>query len=48
MPNSQANVVPYLQIIDSVSIQLGKIKELLNDPDRRLTDSDAKYQVGGQ
>ncbi len=48
MPNSQANVGPYLQIIDSVSIQLGQIKQLLNDPDQRLTNSDAKYQVGGQ
>ncbi len=48
MPDSQAMVRPYLQIIDSVSIQLGQIKELLNDPDQRLTDSDAKFQVGGQ
>lgn len=48
MPESHAKVAPYLQIIDSVSMQLGRIKELLNDPDHCLNDSDAKFQVGGQ
>jgi hypothetical protein len=48
MRHSEAKVRPYLQIIDSVSIQLSQIKQLLNDPDQRLTDSDAKFQVGGQ
>ena len=48
MPDSQDKVRPYLQIIDSVSIQLSQLKQLLNDPDQCLTDSDAKYQVGGQ
>ncbi len=41
-------VRPYLQIIDSLSIQLNHFKELLNNPDRRLIDDDAKFQVGGQ
>jgi hypothetical protein len=48
MPDSQAKLKPYLQIIDSVSLQLSQIKQLLNDPDQCLTDSDAKSQVGGQ
>jgi hypothetical protein len=48
MRDGQAKVRPYLQIIDSVSIQLSQIKQLLNDPDQRLTDSDGKFQVGGQ
>ena len=48
MSDLQAKVRPYLQIIDSVSIQLSQLKELLNDPDHCLTDSDAKFQVGGQ
>ena len=48
MCDAEAKVRPYLQIIDSVSIQLGQIKQLCDDPNQRLTDSDAKFQVGGQ
>jgi hypothetical protein len=48
MRDSQAKVRPYLQIIDNVSIQLSQLKQFLNDPDQCLTDSDAKFQVGGQ
>ena len=48
MRDSQTKVRPFLQIIDSVSIQLGQIKQLCNDSNRYLTDSDAKFVVGGQ
>ncbi len=48
MSDMQAKIQPYLHIIDSVSIQLSQIKQLLNDSDQRLTDSDAKFLVGGQ
>jgi len=48
MHHLQDKVRPYLQIIDGVSIQLGQLKQLLNDPDQRLAESDAKFQVGGQ
>ena len=48
MRDSQTKVRPFLQIIDSVSIQLSQIKQLCNDPNRYLTDSDAKFEVGGQ
>jgi hypothetical protein len=48
MPDRQAKLKPYLQIIDSLSMQLTQIKQLLNDPDQRLADSDARFQVGGQ
>ncbi len=48
MHHLQDKVRPYLQIIDSVSIQIGQIKQLLNDPEYRLSDNDAKFQVGGQ
>jgi len=48
MPALQARLRRYLQIIDSVSIQLSHIKELLNRPNERLTGSDARFLVGGQ
>lgn len=48
MPDSQAKLRPYLQIIDSLSMQLSQLKQLLNDPEQRLIGSDAKFQVGGQ
>jgi hypothetical protein len=48
MRDSHTKVTPYLQIIDSVSIQLSQIKQLCNDPNRYLPDSDARFEVGGQ
>ncbi len=48
MRDSRTKVRPYLQIIDSLSIQLSQIKQLCCDPNQFLTDSDAKFEVGGQ
>ena len=38
----------YLDVINEMTAQLNKLRELMNDPDQRLAGSDAKYLVGGQ
>ncbi len=48
MPGLQTTLRPYLQIIDSVSMQLSRVKQLLNDPNSRLIDSDPRFLIGGQ
>jgi hypothetical protein len=48
MSDSQRIVTPYLAVIDNLSMQVERLKQLLNDPSLRLTTSEAEFQIGGQ
>jgi len=48
MRDEQATTAQYLEIINDMTAQLNKMRELMNDTNKQLTGTDAKYLVGGQ
>jgi len=48
MGDSQMIVKPYLAIIDKIAMQVGQLKQLLNDSALSSTTSEARFQIGGQ
>jgi hypothetical protein len=48
MQDEHASASAYLEVINEMTVQLNKFRDLRNDPNRRLTGSDAKYLVGGK
>ncbi len=48
MSEERATAAAYLDVINEMTAQLNRLRELMNDPNQRLGGSDAKYLVGGQ
>jgi hypothetical protein len=48
MQDEHVAAAVYLEVINEITVQLNRLRDLMNDPNRRLTGSDAKYLVGGQ
>jgi hypothetical protein len=48
MGDSQMIVKPYLAIIDKISMEVGALKQLLNNSAMSTTSRDAKFQISGQ
>ena len=48
MRDEQVTTAEYLEVINEMTAQLDRLRKLMNDTNKRLTGSDAKYLVGGQ
>jgi hypothetical protein len=48
MPDESVTTATYLDLINEMTVHLNELRDLMNDPDQRLTGCDAKYLVGGQ
>ena len=48
MRDEQVTTAEYLEVVNEMTTQLNKLRELMNDTKKRLTGTDAKYLVGGQ